>query len=95
MSLSSHAFGFDPAPAEVNKSLSIDSQERLDVDRPTKSVVFGQNSSASPGQKAAQRGCKYFRMGVYTCAVTADSVFLSEHNQHYSRLLGFNWLEQF
>lgn len=36
-------FAFDPAPPEVNKSLSIDIPEKLDIDRSTESVVYGQN----------------------------------------------------
>lgn len=31
----------DPAPTVINKNLSIDIQEKLDIKRPTKSVVFG------------------------------------------------------
>lgn len=30
-----------PAPTEVNNNLSIDIQEKLDINSPTKSVVFG------------------------------------------------------
>lgn len=31
----------DPAPTEVNENISIDIQEKLDINVPTKSVVFG------------------------------------------------------
>lgn len=31
----------DPAPTEVNKNRTIDIQEKLDINRPTKSVGFG------------------------------------------------------
>lgn len=89
-----YGFRFDPAPPEVNKSLSIDIQEKLDIDRPTKSVVFGQNSFGFSWRKAAQKGCKYFRMELYPCADTADSFFLSGHKEHFSQLLDFSRLEQ-
>lgn len=41
--LMNYDFAFDPAPPEVNKSLSIDIPEKLDIDRSTESVVYGQN----------------------------------------------------
>lgn len=50
---------------------------------------------ATAGEKAAQKGCKYFRMELYTCGDAADSFFLFGHADYLSQLLDFNWLEQF
>lgn len=61
-----HDFRFDPTPTEVNKTPSIDIQERLNRDRPTKSVGLStmvKTPLASDGKKAAHYSCKIFQVG--------------------------------